>query len=198
MKIKIEITSVADATIAENPKSITFTVQFLHPCHYTIISDNGGLLKPLNRAEVNLLPTYTGYDDTYTMVSFPYAFPSHFITSPDCGPQTISINEPSSPPASTSGLVSSFISIAPRNPMLPQAVGYGFDGTELDPFTGAVIGRDCEATGSDCATVLADNNCPNILPTSCVDCSASECFDITVSSSDAVEGNIVSFPGISL
>ena len=65
----------------------------------------------------------------------------------------------------------------------------------MNPAIG--YGTNCEATGADCATVLADVNCPGIPLSSCIDCSTAECFDITVSSDDALEGNIVSFPGIS-
>ena len=102
LKFKIEITSTVIASVTENPKSITFEVEFLHPCHYAVLADNGGLLRPLDRAVVNDLPSYVGFNDIQTISAFPYSFPASFTTSPDCGPQIITINEPGTAPLTTS------------------------------------------------------------------------------------------------
>ena len=145
---------------------------------------------------------YTGYIEERTMLAYPYTFPSAFTTSPDCGPLVITINEPSSPPAS--GQVTFVAGPAPNDGFLRveaftgsfNAIGYGYNGDVVDG-SGAPIGDYCQATGTDCATVLADADCPYIDASNCMDCTVSECWTVTVESTDVNDGAEGSFPGIS-
>ena len=147
MSFRIEVTSTADPTVALYPKSMTFEILFLHPCHYTTLSDNGGFFWPLHNAEV-YDGGYSGYIDERTMPAYPYSFPSSFTTSPDCGPQVTTINEPSTVPAS--GQVTFVAGPAPNDGFLKveaftgafNAIGYGYTGDVLDG-SGVPIGDYC-------------------------------------------------------
>ena len=100
-RMRVSVASVADLSTAENPQYIYFTLRFVHPCHFAVLNDNGGLQSPLDSAVVN------GISDETTINPFSFSFPSLTGSVFECGTQTVSVVEPD--PAYSSGPVSSFI-----------------------------------------------------------------------------------------
>ena len=68
--MRISVASVPVLENAETPLDIYFTVKFIHPCHFAVFHDNGGLNSQLDSAIVN------GDTDETTISPFDITFPS--------------------------------------------------------------------------------------------------------------------------
>ena len=105
--MRISVASVPVLENAETPLDIYFTVKFIHPCHFAVFHDNGGLNSQLEDAVTG------GISDSTTIAAYPYSFPTLPGEAFDCGTQTVTIVEPA--PAYSSGPVSNFITISAFN-----------------------------------------------------------------------------------